>query len=167
MRIKDANEQLTSILFMQVAAMSVSSLPYASFMVYLLLTRHMDKMPLQTAWEQLISDFVHLLTYIKYVCSAYVYLATSPIYRQQLMSRHKLFPTRFGVGDEFHTSMLMSMSLAEHAGAVPLMPISSSEITGKKQKHDLKAVWLYRAASQQDSINIVRDIINASQADEV
>ncbi len=121
MRIKDANEQLTSILFTQVAAMSVSSLPYASFMVYLIFTRHMDKMPLHIAWEQLISNFVHLLTYINYVCSAYVYLATSPIYRKQLMSRHKLFPTRFGVGDEFHTSMLVSMSLAEHAGALKLL----------------------------------------------
>jgi len=61
----------------------------------------------------------------------------------------------------------MSMSLAEHAGAVPLMPISSSEITEQKQKHHLKAVWLYRVASQQESVNIVRDTINASQADEV
>ncbi len=168
MRIKDANEQLTSMFFMQITAMLVSSLPYASLLVYQLSTRHMNKTPLRTVWEQNIAQFIYLLTYVNYVCSAYVYLATSPVYRQHLMSTSKLSPARFGVGNEFPGSVLMSMSRAENRERVLLMPASSSEVTTEKQHHHPRAERSQRMSSHQELSKVVVDaIINASKADRV
>jgi hypothetical protein len=168
MRIKDANEQLTSMFFMQITAMLVSSLPYASLLVYQLSTRYMNKTPLRILWEQKIAQFIYLLTYVNYICSAYVYLATSPVYRQHLLSTGKLSPARFGAGNEFPDSVLMSMSRAENRERVLSMLVSSSKVITEKHHHHPRAVRLQRMLSHQElSKVVVNAIINASKADRV
>ncbi|CAF0716345.1 unnamed protein product [Adineta steineri] len=135
LRIKDANEQFTSMLFMQIVTMLISSVPYASLMIYQLSTRHINKMPERIAWEQLISQSIHLLTYVNYICSAYIYLYTSPMYRQHLISRKNRSSARVGIVHEFVSSIFASLSRAEDEKKVPSIPIHIADVTEQKQQH--------------------------------
>ncbi|CAF1459203.1 unnamed protein product [Adineta steineri] len=145
LRIKDANEQFTSMLFMQIVIMLISSIPYASLMIYQLSTRHINKSPVRIAWEQLISQSIHLLIYLNYVSSAYIYLGTSPMYRQHLISRNKQSSARVGIVHEFVSSIFASLSRAEDEKKVPLIPIHIAEVTEQKlqQHHHLTVAPLH------------------------
>lgn len=166
LHIKQANEQLTSMLLVQIIAMLVSSVPYASFMIYTLSTHYVQKMPLQIAWEQLITHFIHLLTYVNYVCSAYIYLATSSMYRQYLMSANTHFREQFEPAAETFTSEFLSLSRAENATMVLFMPAHTSEANGRQQHHS-RAVSFPMTLSQGDPFNAVHTMINTLESDSV
>ena len=169
-RIKQVNDQLTSMLFMQIVAMLVSSLPYALLIAYQVITRSKHKAPLLIAWDQLISQFVHLLTYVNYVCSAYIYLATSTMYRKHLMSRSTQFRKRYGIGIQALTSALLSLSRAEKETAV-LPPSVRTETTGQEQQqqqqHHLRVVWVHIVSPEQESSNVDCSTNIALHADRV
>ena len=147
-RIKQVNDQLTSMLFMQIVAMLVSSLPYALLIVYQVITRHKHTAPLLIAWDQLIAHFIHLLIYVNYVSSAYIYLATSPVYRRHLISRSTHFCTRYGIGIQALTSALASLSRAENQTEV--LPTSvRTETTGQQQQQCHSTVVWKRVVSPE------------------
>ncbi|CAF4410994.1 unnamed protein product [Adineta steineri] len=141
--------------------MLISSVPYASLMIYQLSTRHINKSPVRIAWEQLISQSIHLLIYLNYVSSAYIYLGTSPMYRQHLISRNNRSSARVGIVHEFVSSIFASLSRAEDEKKVPLVPIHVAEVTEQKQQqhHHLTVAPLHMTSHTR----IVQQQLNYDQ----
>lgn len=167
LRIKQANEQFTSMLLMQIAAMLASGTPYALLMIYQLSTLRTIKTSLWIAWEHLIGHCIHLLTYITYVSSAYIYLAVSPMYRECLVSTAKKFRTRFKLDIEFNMSALLSLSRAEKTLAISSVHAANSEPTEQQQQHRPRIVLLRVLMSQKEPPDIHDTVFNTSKADAV
>lgn len=166
-RIKQANEQLTSMVLMQIAAMLLSGIPYASFMIYRLSTLHTDKKPQRIAFEQLIGHITHALTYIKYICSAYIYLTTSPMYRKCLISTATQFRARFRFETDMFTSLLLSLSRAEKTVVNLSMVATNSEPIEQQQYYRPRIVWFRVITSEQHSSDVSDAMFSALRADNV
>ena len=81
-RLQQINYQLTSMLVLQAIKSSVTSIPYATFNCYLLVTRNMRKSTLYQAKESLAHQVVYLLFWSNYT-SFFIYLYSSDIFRSQ------------------------------------------------------------------------------------
>jgi hypothetical protein len=82
MPIEKINDQLTSMLVLQLIKSSFSSLPFAVFNCYLLFTRNMKKSSLYQAKENLVNQIFYLFFWSNYT-SFFVYIYASDIFRSQ------------------------------------------------------------------------------------
>ncbi|UJR35523.1 hypothetical protein I4U23_028277 [Adineta vaga] len=80
--IQTTNYQITTMFILQSIKSSFTSLPFAIFNTYLLLTNKMPKSALNQAKENLIYQIVYLLFWSNYT-SFFVYMYSSDIFRKQ------------------------------------------------------------------------------------
>jgi len=88
MPIEKINDQLTSMLVLQLIKSSFSSLPFAVFNCYLLITRNMQKSSLFQAKENLVNQIFYLFFWSNYT-SFFVYVYASDIFRKQWIKSMK------------------------------------------------------------------------------
>ncbi|CAF0744133.1 unnamed protein product [Adineta ricciae] len=81
-RIRQINQQLTSMLILQAIKSTIASIPYSIFNCYWLSTIHSPKSLLLQAKENLIHQFSYLLFWSNYT-SFLIYLCSSDIFRHQ------------------------------------------------------------------------------------
>lgn len=141
-RIKHINEELTSMLFIQVTMTCIGSLPYAGFILYQMGTHRVKKMPLQIAWEHFAGQIVLLLVYLNYICSAYINLTTSAMYRQRLFSMNAQFRIRLVVQLQAITSALLSLSRAERTITMGELPAKRQSITEEQRPRSTTNVYV-------------------------
>lgn len=171
LHIKDANEQLTSMLFMQTTVTLVSALPVVFFMIYQLATHHVNKTPLWIAWDKLIAHLVQLLTYGNFISSAYINLVASPTYRHHLICKVKSSLGRHEIHHKFPPTLLLSVGRVGDLAMFFSNHVNSSEAVEQKQlpqeQHNLQIKWQNKKLSKLESVDVVINLINESQGDNV
>lgn len=76
---------LTSMIFLQIVAIIIPIIPYATTNVYQVITSSMVKSSYRLARETLISNITNILVYTSYASSFYVFIISTPAYRRDFL----------------------------------------------------------------------------------
>ncbi|CAF0960372.1 unnamed protein product [Didymodactylos carnosus] len=108
--IQIIEENLTSMLLLQIIATIMSSIPFGVQLMYSLITNDVSKDLLCLAWENLALQIARILFYTDYSCNFYIYLSTK-IFRKQLCNIIKkcLFPTTCMIEDSRSTGRKLNV----------------------------------------------------------
>ena len=93
-RLQKLDNQLTSILLIQLCVSFISFLPYSSELLYTTLSKNINKSNDYIAWENVFIQFIHLSSYIFYSTNCYVFLASSQSFRKQIIRIYNLKKTQ-------------------------------------------------------------------------